>query len=148
MTTNNNNKRTVIANEIATRRFGVEIEFTGISREAAARAAASVLCEGPGGRPTQFLDKYRACSRKVTDAQGREWKFVSDCTVPGSTYGCENLACTSTHYPSTYRAATPNRGGEFVTPPIRNEADMETLQKVVRAIRRAGGPSRPPGRRG
>ena len=139
--TTNNNKRTAIANEIATRRFGVEIEFTGISREAAARAAASVLCEGPGGRPVQYLDKWGACSRKVVDAQGRKWAFVSDCTVPGSTYGCEHgeQSCGATHNPSRYRSIAPNRGGEFVTPPIRNEADMETLQEVVRAIRRAGG---------
>jgi len=101
-----------------TQRFGLEIEFTGITRGTAANAIAQQL-----GTQAQFVgggyDTY-----EIKTADGRKWKVMSDASIhaenshggmAGGEYRCE-----------------------FVTP-ICTYADIETVQEIVRAIRRAGG---------
>lgn len=87
--------------------FGTELEYTGISREKAAKAIHSVV----GGTIRYTGTNYDTWS--VFDPQGREWKAMRDGSL-GYNGGCE-----------------------FVTPVLRYE-DMETLQEVVRALRKAG----------
>ena len=56
-------------------RFGIEIEFTGITRTQAAKVAAEFL----GGRITEAHDSYD--TKKVTTPDGRVWKFMSDASI-------------------------------------------------------------------
>lgn len=92
--------------------FGVEIEMTGITREAAARVAATVI----GGEVSYIGDGYGrwAC----VDPQGRKWQFASDGSI--ITTGGRDTSC------------------ELETPPLTYSADIEKLQELVRALRRAG----------
>lgn len=94
--------------------FGVEVEMTGITREAAARVAATVL--GSGSRVEHVGTRYDRWS--CFDAQGREWAFVSDSSIR-STGG--------------YAMQT-----ELNTPPLTYAADIDMLQALIRALRSAG----------
>lgn len=89
-------------------KFGTELEYTNISREKAAKAIHSVV----GGTVRYTGGSYDSWT--VTDISGREWKAVSDASL-----GC--------------RATT----AEVVTPILGYE-DIETLQEVVRVLRKAG----------
>jgi hypothetical protein len=89
-------------------KFGTELEYTNISREKAAKAIHSVV----GGSVRYTGGSYDSWT--VTDVSGREWKAVSDASL-----GC--------------RATT----AEVVTP-ILGYDDIETLQEVVRVLRKAG----------
>ena len=88
--------------------FGTELEYTNISREKAARAIHSVT----GGSVRYYGGGYDAW--QVTAPDGRVWKAVSDGSL-------------------TDRATS----AEVVTPILRWE-DLDTLQAVVRALRKAG----------
>lgn len=88
--------------------FGTELEYTGISRERAAKAIHSVV----GGSVRYTGGGYDAWTVFAPD--GREWKAVSD--------GSLGSRATS---------------AEVVTP-ILTWADIETLQAVVRELRKAG----------
>lgn len=102
-------------------KFGVEVEFTGMTRSAAAVVVASVL--RPGLRPVHGPSGYDAW--EIADVTGRVWSIVSDGSI-----SCE-----------TTRGITVDRfySCELVTPILTYAADMETLQNVVRALRKAGG---------
>lgn len=97
-------------------KFGVEIEFTGITRYAAAKIVAKVLgCPvGEKGRAPYF-------TRTMIDAHGRSWKIMRD----GSIVEMSRRGNASDEYKV-----------EFVTPPLRYE-DIETLQQIVRELRKA-----------
>lgn len=95
--------------------IGVEIEMNSIRREKAAELAADFFGTG----------RYEYTARRngyytwsAWDGQGREWKFQRD----GSIAGPEPEKC------------------ELVTP-ILTYADMETLQELVRKLRKAGAKS-------
>jgi len=90
--------------------FGTELELVKISREAAAKAVQSVV----GGNVRYAGGPYD--SYEVTALDGRKWKVVADASL--------------NEVPSHLRA-------EIVTP-ILHWNDLETLQQVVRAIRRNG----------
>ena len=98
-------------------KFGVEIEFTGITRRKAAGIVAKVLgCEV--GIASSNVYK----TRTMIDSQGRSWKVMRDSSIePMSRSG----------------NATDEYRCEFVTPPLRYE-DIETLQNIVREFRAAG----------
>ena len=92
--------------------FGLEVEMNRISREKAARTIATVLGEGSTVRHEGgSYDVWVA-----TGPDGRKWKCVTD----GSIAGPRDL------------------GTEFVTPICRWE-DLETLQDLIRELRKAGG---------
>lgn len=88
--------------------FGTELEYTDITREKAVRAIQCVV----GGTVQYIGGIYDAW--QVTAPDGRIWKAVSD--------GSLNDRIGS---------------AEVVTPILKWE-DMETLQEVVRALRKAG----------
>ncbi len=92
-------------------RFGVEIEFTGISRGKTADLIAQYFNSTVviGGR----LD-----ARSIRDEQGRSWQVVSDSSI----------------------RAQPSRE-EFkveVVSPILVYEDIETIQEILRTLRKAG----------
>ena len=88
--------------------FGTELEYTNISREGAARAIQSVV----GGRISHTGGSYDTWT--VTAPDGRKWKAVSDGSLGSRTTSAE------------------------VVTPILHWNDFDTLQEVVRALRRAG----------
>ena len=98
--------------------FGVEVEMFNITRENAAKAAAEYFGTGRY-EYTAWTNGYQTWS--AWDAQGREWKFQRDASI---------------------RARVDAEKCEMVTPILRYE-DMETLQEVVRVMRRNGGRSNP-----
>lgn len=92
-------------------RFGLELEFTGITRKEAAAAIANTINGNPAHGRAPGYDR-----RTVKDASGRLWTICSDASVTGSYSG---------------------DGGEFVTP-VCTYDDIATVQECVRALRKAG----------
>lgn len=103
---------------IKTQKFGVEVECTGLTRAAAAKAVAKVI----GGSPDHFGGSYDRYD--VYDNQGRCWKIMSDASI----------RCTT----KNGDPASKLYSVELVTP-ILEYKDMAVLQEVVRSIRRSGG---------
>lgn len=100
--------------------FGIEIELTGINREAAAKAVAEHF-----GTSAHYIgggyDKWEA-----KDNQGRSWTVMNDSSIS----------------PETKRqgrkvVADLKHRVELVSP-ICTYSDIETVQEVTRALRRAG----------
>jgi hypothetical protein len=105
-----------------TSKFGIEIEFTGITRQQAATVAADVL----GGTTRNEGGSYGIWP--VTAPDGREWKFVYD----GSIQAQRKQRGGKVNADSDYSV-------ELVSPILTYTEDMGTLQKLVRALRKAGG---------
>ena len=101
--------------------FGIEIELTGISREAAATAVAGYF-----GTSAHYLgggyDKWIA-----SDNQGRSWQIMNDSSISPETK--QNGRRT---------AASLDHRVELVSP-ICTYQDIETVQELTRVLRRAGG---------
>ena len=97
--------------------IGVEVEMNGISREKAAKIAADFFKTGRSEFTAQ-RNSYMTWS--AWDAQGREWKFQRDVSIAGN----DEEKC------------------ELVTP-ILNYEDIETLQALLRVLRKAGAKSSP-----
>ena len=107
-----------IANQIAEMKkqtIGVEVEMNSITRERAARIAATFF---ETGRYAYTADRNSYCTWSAWDRQGREWKFQRDSSIEG---------------PDDERC-------EMVTP-ILTYDDMETLQELIRRLRKAGAKS-------
>ena len=101
--------------------FGVEIEMTGITRNAAARALASYFganMEYPGGA----YDKYT-----VTDREGKVWSIVSDGSIDPERQVDDGYERTGN---AIYKV-------ELVTPKL-DYTELTKLQEVVRRVRKAG----------
>ena len=101
--------------EMKKQTIGVEVEMNSITRQNAAKLTAEFFGTGRF-QDTARRNGYRTWS--VWDAQGREWKFQRDSSI---------------HVPDDERC-------EMVTP-ILTYADMETLQELVRRLRKAGAKS-------
>jgi hypothetical protein len=102
-------------------RFGIEIEMTGITRKDAALAARTVLggelCYGGS-----YYDTY-----ELATPDGRTWKFTYDGSIR-----CEIKRGRTTGSASRLYSV------ELVSPILTYEADIENLQEVIRALRKAG----------
>ena len=110
-----NEKTRVQIEEMKKQTIGVEVEMNNIERSRAAKVAAEFFGTG------RFEDTARRngyCTWSAWDAQGREWKFQRDVSIDGP----DSQKC------------------ELVTP-ILTYADMETLQELIRRLRRAGAKS-------
>ena len=103
-------------------RFGIEIEFTGITRDRAAEIAAEYL----GGSISTAGDYYG--THRVTAPNGRFWKFMSDGSI--TCQRKENRQIIS---------AGGDYSVELVSPILTYREDIETVQDLVRRLRRAGG---------
>lgn len=100
---------------IKSQTIGVEVEMNNITRQRAARIAAKYFGTGR----TEYTDDrngYKTWS--AWDAQGREWKFQRDISIHGN----DNEKC------------------ELVTP-ILSYTDIETLQELIRRLRKEGAKS-------
>lgn len=98
--------------------IGVEVEMNNITRQDAAKLTAEFF-----GDPTRYKDTARQngyMTWSAWDAQGREWKFQRDSSIAGP----DSQKC------------------ELVTP-ILTYADIETLQELIRRLRKAGAKSDP-----
>ncbi|MGI6435579.1 MAG: amidoligase family protein [Syntrophomonadaceae bacterium] len=102
-------------------KFGIEVEFTGITRRKAAEIAARHL----GGTIAETRDSYNTC--KVTAPDGRAWKFVYD----GSIYTQKKVNGEKVLAGKEYSV-------ELVSPILTYEKDMATLQELIRKLRKAG----------
>ena len=101
--------------EMKKQTIGVEVEMNSITRHAAATLAAEFFGTGRC-KDTAYRNGYYTWS--AWDAQGREWKFQRDVSIEGP----DSEKC------------------EMVTP-ILTYADMDTLQELVRRLRKAGAKS-------
>ena len=95
--------------------FGLELEFTGMTREQAAREIGKFM----EGYVSYAGGTYKAWT--VTDIQGRKWTVESDASI-------ETERC---------RDGSWGEKCEFVTPKCTYE-DIGTIQEIVRTLRRAG----------
>lgn len=102
--------------------FGIEIEFTGITRSKAAEVAAQFL----NGSVRATSDYYG--TQRVAAADGRVWKFMSD----GS------ITCQRKEHGQTV-SANGTYSVELVSPVLLYREDIDTLQGLVRILRKAGG---------
>ena len=102
-------------NEMKKQTIGVEIEMNNITREKAAKIAAEFFGTNRY-KNTARRNGYQTFS--AWDRQGREWKFQKDVSIAG-----------------------PNDEKCELVTPILNYEDMETLQELVRLLRRAGAKS-------
>ncbi len=100
-------------------KFGVEIEFTGITRRKAAETVQNIIHGSSSG-----ADNSRYEVRTIEAPDGRKWKVMRD----GSINPARND--DTREYMDEYRV-------ELVTPILRYD-DIETLQEIVRALRAAG----------
>lgn len=101
--------------EMKKQTIGVEIEMNSISRSKAAKLASQFFGTG---RYKNTADRNGYCTYSAWDEQGREWKFQKDVSIAG----IDSEKC------------------EMVTP-ILNYSDIETLQELVRILRKAGAKS-------
>lgn len=100
-------------------KFGVEVEFTGITRSMAAKAVRSVVGGSISGPRS---DAYY--TRIIRDDLGRKWKVMRDSSIsPIRKAGHEAM--------DEYRV-------EFVTPPL-HYSDLEILQAIIRKFKEIGG---------
>ena len=97
--------------------IGVEVEMNNITRSAAAKLAADFFGTG---RYENTAARNGYYSWSAWDAQDREWKFQRDVSIAGP----DSEKC------------------EMVTP-ILTYDDIETLQELVRRLRKAGAKSDP-----
>ena len=101
--------------EMKKQTIGVEVEMNSITRHAAAKLAAEFFGTG---RFEDTASRNGYCTWSAWDAQGREWKFQRDVSIDGP----DGEKC------------------EMVTP-ILTYTDMDTLQELVRRLRKAGAKS-------
>ena len=101
--------------EMKKQTIGVEVEMNSITRERAAKLAADFFGTGRYG-DTAGRNGY--CTWSAWDEGGREWKFQKDVSIAGP----DSEKC------------------EMVTP-VLTYSDMETLQGLIRRLRRAGAKS-------
>ena len=101
--------------EMKKQTIGVEVEMNSITRRAAAKLAAEFFGTR---RYEDTANRNGYCTWSAWDAQGREWKFQRDVSIEGP----DSEKC------------------EMVTP-ILTYADMDTLQELVRRLRKAGAKS-------
>lgn len=99
-----------------TKKFGIEIEFTGITREQAAKVAAEHL----NGR-------VNSVDTSVIAADGRKWKFTRDGSI-----NCQRKSG------GRRKSASDAYSVELVSPILTYREDIDTLQELVRKLRQAG----------
>ena len=101
--------------------FGIEIEFTGITRAQAAQAAGYL-----GGRVESSGDYYN--TQKIHTPDGRVWKLMSGGSIR-----------TQKKAGSQVLSAIGEFSAELVSPILHYESDIETLQELIQVLRRADG---------
>lgn len=103
-------------------KFGIEIEFTGITRNRAAEIATGYL----GGNISTTGDYYG--THRITAPDGRVWKFMSDGSITCQRKENRQIVSAGNAY-----------SVELVSPILTYYEDIKTLQELVRQLRKAGG---------
>ena len=101
--------------EMKKQTIGVEVEMNSITRQKAARVAAEFFGTG---RYEYTAGRHGYATWSAWDEQGREWKMQKDVSIAGP----DSQKC------------------ELVTP-ILTYGDIETLQELIRRLRKAGAKS-------
>ena len=109
-----------------TNHFGIEIEFTGITRQKAAEIAAAYL-NGQGRSLGDYYDTQR-----ITAPDGRVWKFMYDGSIDCQRKEQGRIVQANKKY-----------SVELVSPVLLYREDIDTLQGLVRRLRKAGGFANP-----
>ena len=104
-----------------TSRFGIEIEFTGITR----RKAAEVIAEYFNSTVVEEGTYYDV--KSVRQADGRKWKVMYDGSIDTKTKENGRLVSAGSSYSC-----------ELVSPILTYTEDIQNLQELVRALRKAG----------
>ena len=104
------------------RKFGLEVEFTGIEREQAAVNAADCL----GGSVRRVGGMYNAWAVRCPD--GREWKCIYDSSIIGK----RKVNGRIVDAPDSYKV-------EVVSPILTYREDIGTVQSLIRKLRGIGG---------
>ena len=107
--------------KLFTNHFGIEIEFTGITRQKAANITARYL-NGQGRSLGDYYD-----TQCITAPDGRVWKFMYD--------GSINCQCKEQGH---IVQADKKHSVELVSPVLLYREDIDTLQGLVRRLRKAG----------
>lgn len=102
-------------------RFGIEIEFTGITRSKAAQTIAEYFGT-TSNYIGSFYDVYGA-----RDNDNRTWKVMSDGSI-----------ATRRKVNRTPVSASKDYSCELVSPILTYEHDINTLQEIIRRLRKAG----------
>jgi hypothetical protein len=97
-------------------KFGIEIEFTGITRTKAAEVAADYF--GVNGHS----------SHHIRAPDSRVWKFVYDSSIRSQRKNGRQIVSANDSY-----------SVELVSPILSYREDINTIQELVRRLRRAGG---------
>lgn len=103
-------------------RFGIEIEFTGITRNKASKLVADYL----NGTISEARDYYD--TKVITTPDGRKWKVMYDGSLRCQTKRSGEIISSSRYYSC-----------ELVSPILIYDEDINTLQELVRLLRKAGG---------
>lgn len=106
--------------DLKEQRFGIEIEMTGITREAAAETAAEYF-----GTRSRYIGTYYDAYAAL-DSEGRQWKFMSD----GSIDAQKKAGGKKISADREYRT-------EMVSPICRYE-DIASIQEIVRKLKERG----------
>ena len=100
-------------------RFGIEIEFTGITRNEAVQVAADHL----GGTIIHTDDYYD--TKEITTPDGRVWKIMKDSSISCQKKLRHQKVVT-----------TGNYSVELVSPILTYREDIKTLQELVHKLER------------
>lgn len=102
-------------------RFGIEIEMTGVTRNKAAQVVAEIL-RGTIEKQNDYYDTH-----KVIAPDGRVWKLMYDGSI-----------CTQKKVEGEKVPAGKEYSVELVSPILTYKEDIETLQEMIRKLRKAG----------
>ncbi|MDE7264047.1 MAG: amidoligase family protein [Anaeroplasmataceae bacterium] len=103
-------------------KFGIEIEFTGITRKKAAEVVSQIV----NGSITDIRDYYD--TKRITTLDGRSWKVMYDGSL-----------ATQRKVNGRVISETSDYSCELVSPILTYKEDIQTLQEIVRSLRKAGG---------
>lgn len=103
-------------------KFGIEIEFTGITRSQAAETAAAYF-GSTARRSGDYYDAYH-----VAAPDGRVWKFMSDASISCQRKDGRRIVSAGVDY-----------SVELVSPILTYYEDIKTVQELVRRLRKTGG---------
>jgi hypothetical protein len=107
-------------------KFGIEIEFTGITRNKAAKVVAEYL----NGTIQEVNDYYD--TKAIIAPDGRKWKVMYDGSLRCQTKRTGQIVSSSRDYSC-----------ELVSPILTYDEDINNLQEIVRLLRKAGGFTNP-----
>ena len=104
------------------KKFGIEIEFTGITRNKASKVVSELL----NGTITETRDYYD--TKVITAPDSKRWKVMYDGSLRCQSKRNGEIVCASRDYSC-----------ELVSPILTYDEDINTLQELVRILRKAGG---------